>query len=282
MRRYLLIISSLLLATTASAQQPVAEPGLLPDEEEEIRRYTVELIVFRYAEDVSVGTEIFEPDVIEIAPFDPLAEVEPLDGAPEEPEPEPIAEPEAEEELEETLFEMQLLAEDDLTLTDTYDRLDRLDAYEPLMHVGWTQTALAEVDTPALDLREFGQPPPELNGSFTLYLSRFLHLVVDLALDAPETEQSFGRTAPRFDAPPRSYGDLRESREYDGDYLYDEPQYEPLRFRIEEDRLFKNGETRYFDHPKFGVVAKVLRYEEPEEEEQPDDTAFLSPATVGN
>ena len=26
-----------------------------------------------------------------------------------------------------------------------------------------------------------------------------------------------------------------------------------------EDRIVKHGEVRYFDHPKFGVVAKVLR-----------------------
>ena len=26
----------------------------------------------------------------------------------------------------------------------------------------------------------------------------------------------------------------------------------------------KNGELRYFDHPKFGVLAKITRVEEPE------------------
>lgn len=276
MRRLFLTLCSLLLATVAPAQQPAAESGLAPEEEPEIRRYTVELIVFRYAEDVSLGTEIFEPDVVAVEVLDPLTDIDPLEP---EPEPEPVAAPDDALETDENPFEMQLLAEDDLTLTDTYDRLDRLDAYEPLMHVGWTQTALPEESTPALDLREFGLPPADLTGSFTLYLSRFLHLVVDLALDAPDAEQRYGSTAPRFEQPPGPYG---ESRGYRSGYLYDEVQYEPLRFRIEEDRLFKNGETRYFDHPKFGVVAKVLRFEEPEEEEQPDDTAFLSPATVGN
>lgn len=276
MQRIGLTLYSLLLATSALAQQAPADTAPLLEEEPEIRRYTVELIVFRYAEDVSVGTEVFLPDVIEPVPFDPLAEPDPLDLVVPEPEP-------AEDtELDETAFEMQLLAANELTLTGTYDRLDRLDAYEPLMHVGWTQTALPEEDTPALDLREFGNPPADLNGSFTLYLSRFLHLVVDLALDAPATAQGYGRAAPRFDQPPRRFGDERESRDYDAGYLYAEPQYEPLRFVIDEDRLFKNGETRYFDHPKFGVVAKVLRYEEPEVEEQPDDTAFLSPAVIGD
>lgn len=276
MQRIGLTLYILLLATSALAQQLPADMAPLLDEEPEIRRYTVELIVFRYAEEVSVGTEIFRPDVIESVSLDPLAETDPLD--PVVPEPEPVESTE----LDEIAFEMQLLAADDLTLTDTFDRLDRLDAYEPLVHIGWTQTALPEEDTPALDLREFGNPPADLNGSFTLYLSRFLHLVVDLALDAPVTEQGYDRAAPRFDVPPRRFGDARESRNYDAGYLYEETQYEPLRFLINEDRLFKNGETRYFDHPKFGVVATVTRYEEPEVEEQPDDTAFLSPAVVGD
>jgi len=41
----------------------------------------------------------------------------------------------------------------------------------------------------------------------------------------------------------------------------------PVRYRILDDRIFKNGETRYFDHPKFGVVARITRVEEEELEE---------------
>ena len=35
---------------------------------------------------------------------------------------------------------------------------------------------------------------------------------------------------------------------------------------ISEDRIFRNGELRYFDHPKFGVLAKITRVEESDEE----------------
>ena len=34
----------------------------------------------------------------------------------------------------------------------------------------------------------------------------------------------------------------------------------------------KNGELRYFDHPKFGVLAQVSRVEE---EEPPEDSELL-------
>ena len=44
----------------------------------------------------------------------------------------------------------------------------------------------------------------------------------------------------------------------------------PVRYVINENRILKNGELRYYDHPKFGVLAKVTRIEEDEEEEEED------------
>ena len=63
-----------------------------------------------------------------------------------------------------------------------------------------------------------------LDGSLTLYLSRFLHLVVDLELGAANAT--------------------------------------PVFYRIEEDRILRNGELRYYDHPRFGLLARVTRVEE--------------------
>ena len=277
MQRPIFLLTALLLCAAAGAQDVPSDLELLEDVEPELRRYTVELIVFAYAEDVSVGTELFLPNIIEPEP-EPL-EI-PEDGA--IPTFTDNAEEIAETALEEAdaaaekemRFEMVLLTQDELTMTDTLDRLDKLDAYEPLLHIGWTQTALPEKETPSLDLREFGQPPAGLTGDFTLYLSRYLHLVVSLQLDAPETEEAvvhFGEERMQDDR----YAS--DEFEYFGRTLEPEPMYEPLRFRIDENRLFKNGEIRYYDHPKFGVVAKILRFAV-EEEDNADDTEFLSPA----
>ena len=57
------------------------------------------------------------------------------------------------------------------------------------------------------------------------------------------------------------------------------PQYEfelesaaaPIFYRIQENRIIKNGEIRYFDHPKFGVIAKVTRIEEPEDDSEEEE-----------
>lgn len=270
MRPNFRLTTALLALAAAPAAAQLAEAPA--DDASEVRRYTVEVIVFRYAEEVSSGTEIFLPDVIE-----PIGLPEADDGIPIEPEPDdpPVL---TDAELAEgglPLFQMTVLEESALTLTDIYDRLDRLDVYDPVLHVGWTQTAIEADDTPAIDLREFGLPPPGLDGTFTLYLSRYLHLVVDLAMLAPGESDD---PEPRYsdDDRARRFGDDRLNSDLDGDLFAGEPLYGPLRYRISEDRIVRHEELRYYDHPKFGVIAKVLRVEEPEDP-TPDDTEFLLP-----
>ena len=65
LNRTLLLL--LLAFGAAGAQEPVAEEPV------DARRYTVEMIIFSYAEGVSVGTEIFVPDT------PPVEEAEALD-----------------------------------------------------------------------------------------------------------------------------------------------------------------------------------------------------------
>jgi len=288
MQKLTLFLISIFSSAAVCAQEPLPDPDSLEVSEPAPRRYTVEVIVFAYADDVSAGSEVFLPDVIEIVPSDSLALYEPGgEGTiPDDSTPtyaDAATDTEELEEPGESLFEMVLLADDELTMIDILDRLDRLDSYLPLMHLGWTQTVLPEEDTPALDLREFGKPPPGLAGTLTLYLSRYLHLFVDLELDAVEPPEP-GSSEPEADRsveqPIVRYNDDRAQNESDT-FLFDtEVIYEPLRYQISENRLFKNGETRYYDHPRFGVIAKVLRVEEEEEEFIPDDTEFLSPAVV--
>jgi hypothetical protein len=32
-----------------------------------------------------------------------------------------------------------------------------------------------------------------------------------------------------------------------------------VRYRITEDRIMRDGDIRYFDHPRFGMLARVTR-----------------------
>lgn len=256
MRNLIPSLLSLLLLSPALAQQPEAD--VAETDEEEIRRYTVEVIVFRYAQEVSTGSEMFLPD----EPESELALEQPAEFVQVSP-PEPV-ENEEREPLPDT--ELTLLAEEDFQLVDILERMERLDVYEPVMHFGWTQATWPEEQTEAIPLARFARPPANLDGTLTLYLSRYLHLVVDLALQAPDPQRGMisGRDEIARQADARAVGDLIN--------LIDDEDPEPLPtyYRIQEDRILKNGELRYYDHPKFGVLARVSRVDAEEDDASSD------------
>ena len=211
-----------MLASSALGQNMTTE-----EEQPVVRRYTVEMIIFSYAQNVSAGTEVFVPD----RP--------------------PAVEPGMDGELIDAnrrRYEILMLPKKNFTLLNIFERLDNLDAYTPLMHFGWTQPTYPPEETQARPLSSFMTPPKGLQGDLILYLSRYLHLGVNLQLDAPAANAA--QDALMLD----DFGD-RAMVTY------------PVRYRIEEDRIFRNGELRYFDHPKFGVLAKITRVEEEEVEE---------------
>ena len=291
MRRLSTLCSILILSSTSLAQNLPVEDQTLP-EEPAIRRYTVELIVFAYTENVSVGTEVFVADepIVEddelllIDGEDPLFETsvvngegpladDSVSGIEEDAEPDPLIDPETGEPLDlEQELPFVLLPEEEYTLTDVLHQFELLDAYETVLHVAWTQPTYPREDTLPIELHALGEVPVGLEGSFTLYLSRYLHLVIDLALDAERSNadvSSLGTAVVIDDEPVISFGDERQQNSVFTDPFDAELQEGVVRYRLQENRILKNGELRYFDHPKFGVIARVTRVEEEDGEETP-------------
>ncbi len=287
-------------AAVAAQQQTVPNVVQLDAEEEAVPRYAVELIVFEYAGSAANTTEIFEPDVaVEVLPDEAffgdlpaeLTDQDPLavySDRPDSPATEarpaeseiPRADPAAEADEApfvllpgETLEEIptyenagiESLDPAEYQLLGAWEKLVDLDAYRPLMHTGWIQPTLEQEETLPVNLRRMGDPPLRLDGYITLYLSRFLHLVVDLTLE----QRASGSALPAADTV-RYYGDSRSRAS-----LSFEPSFAPpsIIYRIDEDRILRNNEVRYYDHPKFGVIARVSRIEEitPEELDTTDD-----------
>ncbi len=93
--------------------------------------------------------------------------------------------------------------------------------------------------------------------------------MVDLAL-----ESKTAQPGSPGDGLPRYYGDARTPHAFDYGY---ERETAPVRYRISEDRIFRNGELRYYDHPRFGVLARITRFEEQEPEM---DELFLLPGEL--
>jgi hypothetical protein len=308
MRRITTLCSLLVLAGPVVAQDLPVEDQLLA-EEPVIRRYTVELIVFSYTENVSVGTELFFPD--EPAPLDdnallnsdtivdgegPIADDSIANRPATRREEESIEDSDNDGDsandgdlmLEDVDLELQfvLLPEEEHTLGDISHKFDLLDAYETILHVAWTQPTYPKEETLPIELHAFGEVPVGLDGSFTLYLSRYLHLVVDLALDAEKQNPDDAAVIEEFEDNNEaafSFGDSRIQDDMYVDPFNDEFQQQIVRYHLQENRILKNGEVRYFDHPKFGVVAKVTRVEEaeeePEEETLQESQQLLSNAT---
>lgn len=293
--RRLLIGGAMLtiLPIGAFAQQatPFAADGT--EAEAEIRRYAVELIVFEYSDGASGTKESFLPDVPEAATgADPFASgrARPFgldDGNDDDVNGPPVADEIDElavatpmsarqEELTEIVtyerIQLEVLPPEAYQLDAVYERLERLDAYRPLMRAAWIQPTLPEDATRPIKLRILGNPPLRLDGTVTLYLNRFLHLVMDLSLEEKTPYRggtefrrggAFGNDEIRA---PFSFG----SRSTITPSIY---------YRIQEDRIVRNGELRYYDHPKFGVIAKITRVEENKTPPVGDDTADLLPGS---
>jgi len=224
--------AALLLASTLALAQQSVDTATPP---ETGRRYAVEMIIFSYAQLDSVGTEVFVPE--RAAGEADVPEFTDLEPVPAAPVPDATAD-------ESVALHFRLLADDEFTMQETWGRLSRLQAYDPLMHFGWIQETLPDVEPPALALDRFAAPPAGLEGTVSLEMSRYLHLGVDLSLAATPASSTPASTFYAANDTPSAYA--------------------PLRYTLREKRIMKNGEIRYYDHPQFGVIARVWRIDDAE------------------
>jgi hypothetical protein len=304
-----------------SATTPIEVPAI---DVQEIRRYTVEVIVFTYDDSESVGSEIFLPNPVDeplepseqpqqslqsqqVEPmdfFDPELPAETVDQPTPIPTDELLGEPLPEygdllgdnaydfedEELIELIsadrIGLEILLPEELTMIDIHEKLLELDAYRPVMWGGWTQVILEKEATPFIRLRRLGILPLDFEGSLKLYVSRFLHLIVDVTLEEEDTSLTdaspFGVDArygaQRDSQTPSQYDsryDSRFGRADEEDFRNDPAQginhatrVPSVHYKIFDDRIMKSGDIRYFDHPKFGLLIKIIRFEKREQDGQ--------------
>ncbi len=265
-------ILTLLLGGLPCTQAQITSPETPGEGVDAERRYTVEMIIFEYADNAQADDETYIAETVEPPALEPLeGELVFTDRQATVDNLAPGSKPSLAEIPLSHQIGLSLLEPEQYTMHDIYKKLRTLDAYKPIMHVAWTQTTVEKDLTPPVRLRMLGTAPLRLDGYLTLYLSRYLHLVVDLALDAEPSAQSYsGSAVPSMDG------------ETQGGYVYsDKPDLQPsrIRYRIFEDRIFKSGDLRYFDHPKFGVLAKITRHESANQDANPiaDPAAAILP-----
>jgi len=153
------------------------------------------------------------------------------------------------------------LLDSDLQLDHILNRLKRSSAFAPLLHLGWTQETMAFGEIQPI-LIEAGQVVSragedssfllfsdrknrtdihEIDGTVALERSRFLHFRIDLALHALRDEQT-------------AVEDQKNTIEFvpTGNYRS---------YRLEDRRQTRDGQLHYFDHPLFGVIARISKIE---------------------
>ncbi len=254
LRTWTLVLAWLAAVLPAHAQEAVGTDEAEP----EIPRYAVEIILFRYSRSAAAGNEVFLPDApsgVSDAGLPEDATGIPEFGDPVSRAPVPATEELGEIPVPAVAVNFAPTPRAQLVLGEVYSQLQRLDAYEPVMWSGWTQDAIEREGSPLIPLRRIGNAPPEFDGTLQLYLSRFLHLVADVTF----SERQAAPATVRTERP----GSARQSRD-------PVAAWAPVaRMRIAEDRIMKNGDIRYFDHPKFGLLATVTRLEDPADETGP-------------
>jgi hypothetical protein len=121
-----------------------------------------------------------------------------------------------------------LVAADD-GLTGAVKSLRQDESYRVLFHQRWTQNAEARSATQAIRVHA---PGSDLDGVFRFYLSRFLHVDMNLVLS-------------------------------DGGGNWKENEFTGNRYRLSEHRRIKTQEINYFDHPRLGVLVRVTQVGKP-------------------
>lgn len=275
------VVLLLWLPLLAAAQQgALFDSADVAEEVEVLPRYTVEVIIFAY-NNPPATTELWLQDESQIEPdwltaTDTVVVTDSLAINATQLSPPDVTDTSTDHFSDlsgiEYPISLRRLPEQQYSMNEIYKRLETLGAYQPLMHFAWTQTVYSEDQATAVKLAVFGKLPVGLDGSTTLYLGRFLHLVMDLQLSAEW--KPYEEPSPEAADEPAvlTYADNRVGADL-ADGLAMTLQEKPVRYKILEDRKVRRMELHYFDHPKFGVIAKTIREEilDPEllQDEQP-------------
>ncbi len=149
-------------------------------------------------------------------------------------------------------------------LNDHWRRLDQSDNYRPLLRTGWIQPGQDRNNARAVRIRDnerieldgsmgtrgFGGdgeesrrgPVYRLDGQITVSLGRFLHLRTDLA---------FAEILDADQAPTVGEADsLRPG------WLQADARLQ--RYVLQDSRRMRSSELHYIDHPRFGVIARIV------------------------
>lgn len=208
-------------------------------------RYEVELIVFRHADqsrntvEIPAAASIFRASPLDLTlaemPAQPEGPAAPFEIYATHPSA-PVRRPPISFyliELDPAFPDFVPLRDAKHTLDQVYEHLGRIDAYEPLVHIGWVQSAQDADNAKPYRFTPETIGDAGLVGTVTLHKERYLHLEVDLVLEAapPPVETLF--------------------------LLRRDESESPEEYKLTESRRIRGTAVHYFDHPRFGLIARI-------------------------
>ena len=125
-----------------------------------------------------------------------------------------------------------------LNMSAIYNRLNRLQVYEPVIWGGWEQRLTNEQNAFPVNLRSIKNTLGKFDGNIKFY------------------ESSGGRL--RLSVDIEMYEKIEISANESDDELYEQ---QINTYKISNDKEMRYDELRYFDHPKFGLIAKIQKQE---------------------
>ncbi len=259
-----LLLSSV-LANGAPATDAASDPWMTD-------RYEIEVVVFRHLDqsrntpEQAAGQFVIRSSPLDLdlmarpAPAGPYADTPTQDEAPAPPRADPpvdfhLLDPDAR-------FP-DYVPMDGHQLKSVYARLERLDAYEPILYRAWLQAARPAEQAVPFPLAADPFDDLSLRGTITFYKERYLHMEVDLDLSAaaPEAMPSEADSVP-------TYGDVFTPLEQAPRVPASAPAH-----HLQESRRIRGVNPQYFDHPQFGVIALVSRVDVDEDREESADVS---------
>ncbi|MFQ3334402.1 MAG: VCBS repeat-containing protein, partial [Woeseiaceae bacterium] len=222
------------------------------EEQETYANYSVEIIIFKYLDQASGGTELFN---IITAPIDIHKEVNNTEETTIN-----YSSSSIEESIKNAISKnidtniidiipsdhqilFSITPNNRLSLKIDNDRLKQIRVYEPIIWNGWQQIVIANELTPEIELRRLKNTLGEYGGYLKLYKSSGgkLRLAVDVYMKEKQLIQPALITQ---NYPNNPINRIDESITI-------------LKYPLSDDKEMKLDEIRYFDHPKYGILAKI-------------------------
>jgi len=260
-----LLISAVLLPFTTSAEN---DTDVAP-------RYEVEIIVFRYSDQNRNTEESWEPIVPELDEAKPdQIYGDPIDLMPSEANdfaidtsqdnvlidpllPIKASKPAAVETIDYILLDLTHQAPELVQLPDTalqlqaeFEQLQKLDAYQPALHLIWNQATHSKDQALPFEIPFTAVESSGISGSITLYKDRFVHLSLNLEMTENQPQVSEAAIEDWWREPISLSNDPKGPADQ-----------KPLIFNLQESRRIRGSLLQYFDHPKFGLIARIKHIE---------------------